>query len=214
MITKLKNNLEKDLPGIKSWKRMAVKSEEGESIESESLEKYARILSKEKLISMKKAAVLLALFKKGTEWYFPLIRRPMHERNHPGQIALPGGAKEKDEKLDYTAIREAFEEVGIEAQSVEIIGQLTPLPVPVSGYLIYPFIGILKKEPKWILNESEVDELIITKVSELIDEDNYYSETWQLHGKNVEVPHFRINNKIIWGATASVLNEFIDLTKN
>ena len=214
MITKLKNNLEKDLPGIKSWKRMAVMSEEGESIESESLEKYERILSKEKLISMKKAAVLLALFKKGKEWYFPLIRRPMHERNHPGQIALPGGAKEKDEELDYTAVREAFEEIGIEAQSVEIIGQLTPLPVPVSGYLIYPFIGILKKEPKWILNESEVDELIITKVSELIDDANYYSETWQLHGKNVKVPHFRINNKVIWGATASVLNEFIDLTKN
>ena len=71
MITKLKNNLEKDLPGIKSWKRMAVKSEEGESIESESLEKYERILSKEKLISMKKAAVLLALFKRGKEWYSP-----------------------------------------------------------------------------------------------------------------------------------------------
>jgi 8-oxo-dGTP pyrophosphatase MutT (NUDIX family) len=137
----------------------------------------------------------------------------MHERNHPGQIALPGGAKEEGEELDYTAVREASEEVGIEVQSVEIIGKLTPLPVPVSGYLIYPFIGILKKEPEWILNKSEVDELIITKVSELIDEDNYYSETWQLHGNNVEVPHFRIKNKVIWGATASVLNEFIDLTK-
>ena len=190
---------------------MAVKSEKDGILESESLEKYERILSKEKLASMKKAAVLLALFKKNNEWYFPLIKRPMHERNHPGQIALPGGAKEDDEKLNYTAIREAFEEIGIKTESVDIIGKLTPLPVPVSGYLIYPFIGILKKEPKWILNEDEVDELIITKVSELVNADNYYSETWELHGNKVEVPHFRINDHVIWGATASVLSEFIDL---
>jgi|TARA_B110000263_G_scaffold96876_1_gene84592 8-oxo-dGTP pyrophosphatase MutT (NUDIX family) len=211
LITKLKNNLKNELPGINSWKRMAVKSEKDGILESESLEKYERILSKEKLASMKKAAVLLALFKKNNEWYFPLIKRPMHERNHPGQIALPGGAKEEDEKLNYTAIREAFEEVGIKTESVDIIGKLTPLPVPVSGYLIYPFIGILKKEPKWILNEDEVDELIITKVSELVNTDNYYSETWELHGNKVEVPHFRINDHVIWGATASVLSEFIDL---
>ena len=190
---------------------MAVKSEKDGILESESLEKYERILSKEKLASMKKAAVLLALFNKNNEWCFPLIKRPMHERNHPGQIALPGGAKEDDEKLNYTAIREAFEEVGIKTESVDIIGKLTPLPVPVSGYLIYPFIGILKKEPKWILNEDEVDELIITKVSELVNADNYYSETWELHGNKVEVPHFRINDHVIWGATASVLSEFIDL---
>ena len=190
---------------------MAVKSEKGENIESESLEKYERILSKEKLVLMKKAAVLLALFKKDNEWYFPLIKRPMHERNHPGQIALPGGAKEEGEKLEYTAVREAFEEVGIKIESVEIIGQLTPLPVPVSGYLIYPFVGVLRKEPEWILNESEVDELIITKVSEVINTENYYSEIWELHGSKVEVPHFRIENKVIWGATASVLSEFIDL---
>ena len=190
---------------------MAVKSEKDGILESESLEKYERILSKEKLASMKKAAVLLALFNKNNEWCFPLIKRPMHERNHPGQIALPGGAKEDDQKLNYTAIREAFEEVGIKTESVDIIGKLTPLPVPVSGYLIYPFIGILKKEPKWILNEDEVDELIITKVSELVNADNYYSETWELHGNKVEVPHFRINDHVIWGATASVLSEFIDL---
>ena len=211
VITKLRNSLKRELPGIKSWKRMSVKSETGESIESESLEKYERILSKVKLDSMKKAAVLLALFKKNDEWYFPLIKRPMHERNHPGQIALPGGAKEKNEKIVYTAIREAFEEVGIEIKNRDIMGQLTPLPVPVSGYLIYPFIGLLEKEPKWVLNEDEVDKLIVTKVSDLIDADNNYSETWELHGNKVEVPHFRIKDNAIWGATASVLSEFIDL---
>lgn len=190
---------------------MAVKSKEGKNIESESLEKYERILTKEKLNSMKKAAVLLALYKKDNEWHFPLIKRPMHERNHPGQIALPGGAKENNEELEYTAVREAFEEVGIKIENVNVIGQLTPMPVPISGYLIYPFVGVLKREPEWILNKKEVDELIIVKVSELIRADNNYSEIWELHGKNVEVPHFRIEEKVVWGATASVLSEFLDL---
>jgi len=190
---------------------MAVKSKEGKNIESESLEKYERILTKEKLNSMKKAAVLLALYKKDNEWHFPLIKRPMHERNHPGQIALPGGAKDNNEELEHTAVREAFEEVGIKIENVNVIGQLTPMPVPVSGYLVYPFIGVLKKEPEWILNKKEVDELIIVKVSELIRADNNYSEIWELHGKNVEVPHFRIEERVVWGATASVLSEFLDL---
>jgi len=211
LIDKLKNNLKYELPGINSWKRMAVKSKEGKNIESESLEKYERILTKEKLKSMKKAAVLLALYKKDNEWHFPLIKRPMHERNHPGQIALPGGAKENIEELEYTAVREAFEEVGIKIEDVNIIGQLTPMPVPVSGYLVYPFVGVLKREPEWILNKKEVDELIIVKVSELIRADNNYSEIWELHGKNVEVPHFRIEERVVWGATASVLSEFLDL---
>jgi len=211
LIDKLKNNLKYELPGINSWKRMAVKSKEGNNIESESLEKYERILTKEKLKSMKKAAVLLALYKKDNEWCFPLIKRPMHERNHPGQIALPGGAKENIEELEYTAVREAFEEVGIKIEDVNVIGQLTPMPVPVSGYLIYPFVGVLKREPEWILNKKEVDELIIVKVSELIRADNNYSEIWELHGKNVEVPHFRIEERVVWGATASVLSEFLDL---
>ena len=109
-------------------------------------------LSKEKLGKMKTAAVLIGLFEKENEWYFPLIKRPMHEKNHPGQIALPGGAKERGEDLQETARREAFEEVGIPPEKVKMIGKLTPLPVPVSNYLIHPFVGILKEEPDWKIN--------------------------------------------------------------
>ena len=139
LIERLQQRLKEELPGIKSWDRMAVKSKKGESIESESLQKYSDWITEEKLSSMKKAAVLIGLYKKDNDWYFPLIKRPMHEKNHPGQIALPGGAMEKDENLDNTALREASEEVGIIPKNVNIIGKLTPLPVPVSNYLIHPF---------------------------------------------------------------------------
>ena len=213
MIQKLQKRLEGKLPGIKSWNRMAVKSRKGESIESESLQKYRDWISKDKLSNMRKAAVLIGLFKKNDEWCFSLIRRPMNEKNHPGQIALPGGAMEKNETLMNTALREAFEEVGINPEDVEIIGQLTPIPVPVSEYLIYPFVGVIDYEPEWVLNEDEVEELLVLKMSELISSDNGYTEMWNLRGNRVEVPIFKVMNETVWGATAAVLSELIDIAK-
>ena len=213
MIKKLQQKLAGELPGIKSWERMAVKSQEGENIDSESLQKYSNWLSKEKMDSMKKAAVLIAFFKKDDDWFLPLIKRPMHEKNHPGQIALPGGAMEPNERLETTALREAFEEVGIIPEKVKIIGKLTPLPVPVSKYLIYPFVGIIEKEPKWIINDDEVEELLLLKFKELVKADNGYSENWELRGNEVNVPIFKIRKKTIWGATATVLCELLDLAK-
>ena len=213
LINKLRDSLAKELPGIKSWERMAVKSQEGNSIESESLQKYSKWLTEEKLSVMKTAAVLIGFFEKGNNWYFPLIKRPMHEKNHPGQIALPGGARENNETLEKTALREAFEEVGIIPNNVEIIGKLTPLPVPVSNYLIYPFVGIINKEPEWKINKDEVAELIILKLDDLIEADNGYSENWDLRGNKVKVPVFKLSDKTIWGATATVLCEMLDLIK-
>ena len=213
LIKKLRDSLAKELPGIKSWERMAVKSQEGNSIESESLQKYSKWLNEEKLSVMKTAAVLIGFFEKGNNWYFPLIKRPMHEKNHPGQIALPGGARENNETLEETALREAFEEVGIIPNNVEIIGKLTPLPVPVSNYLIYPFVGIINKEPEWKINKDEVAELIILKLDDLIEADNGYSENWDLRGNKVKVPVFKLSDKTIWGATATVLCEMLDLIK-
>ncbi|OIR16154.1 MAG: hypothetical protein BEU04_04975 [Marine Group III euryarchaeote CG-Bathy1] len=213
MIQKLQKKLEGKLPGIESWKRMAVKSGKGESIESESLQKYSDWISKDKLNDMRKAAVLIGLFKKNDEWCFSLIRRPMNEKNHPGQIALPGGAREKNENLMNTALREAFEEVGIKPEDVQIIGQLTPIPVPVSEYLIYPFVGVIDYEPEWVINEDEVEELFILRMSELISSDNGYTETWDLRGNKVEVPIFKVMNETVWGATAAVLSELIDIAK-
>jgi len=213
LIKKLRDSLAKELPGIKSWERMAVKSQDGNSIESESLQKYSKWLTEEKLSVMKTAAVLIGFFEKENNWHFPLIKRPMHEKNHPGQIALPGGAREKNETLEETALREAFEEVGIIPNNVEIIGKLTPLPVPVSNYLIYPFVGIINKEPEWKINDDEVAELMILKLDDLIEADNGYSENWDLRGNKVKVPVFKLSDKTIWGATATVLCEMLDLIK-
>ena len=212
MIENIKENLELKLPGILSWNRMAVKPINDNNIDNEKIIKYEELLSENKLSEMKQAAVLVCFFKKNGEYHIPLIRRPMHEKNHPGQIALPGGAMEENETLENTALREAFEEVGIIPENVEIIGKMTPLPVPVSKYLISPFIGVAKHEPKWNINKQEVDELIILKFKNLIDSNNGYYEDWNLNGNTIRVPIFKVMNKEIWGATAAVLSELLDIS--
>tara|TARA_A100001011_G_C14084409_1_gene745882 strand:- start:21 stop:671 length:651 start_codon:yes stop_codon:yes gene_type:complete len=213
LISNIKDNLEVELPGIKSWNRMAVEPIQNNRNINERIINYKEWSSKENVKNMKKAAVLVCFFRRDEEYYFPLIKRPMHERNHPGQIALPGGSMDKNETLEMTALRESFEEVGIESNEVKIIGQMTPLPVPVSKYLIYPFIGTTENEPYWKLNDKEVDELILLKFNDLIKSDNGYYEDWTREDNQIRVPIFKIVNTRIWGATAAILSELIDLSK-
>ncbi|OIR12641.1 MAG: hypothetical protein BEU03_00380 [Marine Group III euryarchaeote CG-Epi6] len=213
MIEDIRTNLKTKLSGIDSWNRMAVKPIKNDIINNEKLIDYSKLLSKDNLVKMKKASVLVCFFEKDGHFYFPLIRRPMHENNHPGQIALPGGSREDGETLEKTALREALEEVGILPKNVDVIGQMTPLPVPVSKYIIYPFIGITKDEPKWNLNDREVDELIVLRFDKLLRADNGYYEDWTIKENNLRVPIFKIENMEIWGATAAILSELIDLSK-
>tara|TARA_Y100000588_G_scaffold136794_1_gene150519 strand:- start:251 stop:883 length:633 start_codon:yes stop_codon:yes gene_type:complete len=210
VIDRIKKNLNGDLPGVNSWAKMTVRSVKDEKDNLEILNDW---LSKENLKSLKDAAILVALFEKDGEYCFPMIKRPENVKNHPGQIALPGGAKEKEESLEETALREAQEEIGIDTDKVEIIGKLTPIPVPVSGYLVQTYIGIIDEEPNWKLSKDEVADFFILKLSELLDADNEYYEKWNLRGFDAKVPIFKIGDLKIWGATASVLSEFIELTK-
>ena len=210
MIDRIKKNLNGDLPGVNSWAKMTVRSVKDEKDNLEILNDW---LSKENLKSLKDAAILVALFEKDGEYCFPMIKRPENVKNHPGQIALPGGAKEEEESLEETALREAQEEIGIDTTKVEIIGKLTPIPVPVSGYLVQTYIGIIDEEPEWKLSKDEVADFFILKLSELIGADNGYYEKWNLRGFDAKVPIFKIGNLKIWGATASVLSELIELTK-
>ena len=210
MIDRIKKNLNGELPGVNSWAKMTVRSVKDEKDNLEILNDW---LSKENLKSLKDAAILVALFEKDGEYCFPMIKRPENVKNHPGQIALPGGAKEEEESLEETALREAQEEIGIDTDKVEIIGKLTPIPVPVSGYLVQTYIGIIDEEPEWKLSNDEVADFFILKLSELIGADNGYYEKWNLRGFDAKVPIFKIGDLKIWGATASVLSEFIELTK-
>ncbi|MEN8185931.1 MAG: CoA pyrophosphatase [Bacteroidota bacterium] len=168
-----------------------------------------------KELSPKKAAVL-ALFYPNfkNETCFLLTLRASYQGLHAAQISFPGGKfDEIDKSLEYTALRETHEEVGIPASSVKIIKEMTQTFIAPSNFLVNPFLGTLDFTPKFIKN-SEVEEIIEVKVSDLLDDSTITTKNLSTsYMKNIDVPCFNLNNYIVWGATAMMLSEIKDLLK-
>lgn len=127
---------------------------------------------------------------------------------HPGQISLPGGIQESGESLVETALRESQEEVGLDPANTRILGSLSPVFIPASGFLLHPYIGACEQAPRFQIND-EVARLLQVPVSDLEDPARLESEIRHLRGRDYEVPYFRLNGEKIWGATAMVLSEFL-----
>jgi len=164
--------------------------------------------------SIKQSSVLMLLFPFNEKIHTCLIRRPSSMRNHGGQIAFPGGRNEpSDKNLIETALRESFEEIGTESNQLEIIGALTPLYVNVSNFRINPFIGWSDKLPQFKIDSSEVDELFILPVERfLIKTSNQFRDVTTING-TFSVPGFYIDQLFVWGATAMIISEFIEVLK-
>ena len=160
------------------------------------------------------AAVLILLYLEDNEIYFFLTKRTDELENHKGQISLPGGTQEGNEKLIDTALRETQEEIGINKTSISIIGKITPLFVPVTGFMIYPFIGysLNKLDPK--LDPIEVEAIFSVNISDLLNKENRTIEQRNIRGYDVQVPYFKLNDYKVWGATSMILSEFRDLIKS
>ncbi|PIZ66809.1 MAG: CoA pyrophosphatase [Candidatus Marinimicrobia bacterium CG_4_10_14_0_2_um_filter_48_9] len=159
--------------------------------------------------NLKPAAVLIALFEaNGTEWRFPLIQRVEDGLAHSGQIALPGGRLEVGETVEMAALREAEEEIGLDSSSVTVIGNLSPLPIPVSGFLVHPVVGVLTHEPIWRPQRGEVETVFTVSVSDLMDEAKRATEVRHFREQPFTVPYFHFEPYKVWGATAMILSEF------
>ena len=154
------------------------------------------------------AAVLIALYPAIDGWRFPLIRRVDDGYVHSGQIGFPGGRIEAGESIVDAALREAYEEIGLEPQLAYVVGRLTALPIPVSGNLVHPVVCVLDDEPTWQQNPREVQELLSVKVIDLLNDANKVVETWQFRKEPRLVPFFLLNDQKVWGATAMMLSEF------
>ncbi len=147
------------------------------------------------------------------ELHFVLIRRPEYPGGvHSGQISLPGGRREEGESLPATALREAAEEIGLIPETVEIVGQLSPLYTPPSNFYIFPFVAFSLSQPMFQPNPYEVAELIETPLSLLLDSANRKEEIryFQNYGER-RIPFFDIFGHQVWGATAMILSEFLAL---
>ena len=159
------------------------------------------------------SAVLILLYEENGVICFTLTERTQTVEHHRGQISLPGGARETDEKLSSTAIRETQEEIGIYADDVDIIGALSPLFVPVTGFIINPFVGIINENFDPQPAPEEVETVISVHVNELLNDDNELQEKRNLRGYDMNIPYFLLSGHKVWGATAMILSEFKTVLK-
>lgn len=157
----------------------------------------------------RKSCVLMLFYPKENIPYLAFILRPDYEGVHSGQIGFPGGKiEEADLTLADTALREAREEIGIEISSVNIIKQLTALYIPVSNYLVFPFVGITNQYPAFKIDPKEVKQLIEMPISEIFRTDIKNTIQIKINDNNtIEAPCYTILEHKIWGATAMMLSE-------
>ena len=191
--------LSKNLPGAVSHKKMLPPN------------RILQVAPNEK-ITLKQSSVLLLLFVENNELTTCLIKRPAHMKYHAGQIALPGGRIEKGETTIETALRETFEEIGIQSNEIEILGSLSDFYVEVSRFQIHPFVGWLHKKPEFKINPDEVEKTIMFPVRKFKAPFNEV-ELDTFSGK-LKAPCIKFNGEIIWGATAMILSEFADVLEH
>ena len=125
--------------------------------------------------------------------------------------SLPGGRSDEDESYVETALRETKEEVGIEPESIEILGMLSDLYVSHSNNLVKPVVGYMPAIPELTTNPAEVEEAFTVEVKSLAAKKNLTVENWDLKKYSYEVPYWDIHEVPLWGATAMILNELLDL---
>jgi 8-oxo-dGTP pyrophosphatase MutT (NUDIX family) len=162
------------------------------------------------------ASTLLLIYPKDGETFFCLIERQEYEGTHSNQISFPGGKNESGESMKETALRETMEEIGVDPISINIIGELSQVFVPPSNFLIHPFVGYCDFTPDFRANEREVKRIIEVNIDELFKKDVIKIKKMSFKKSsgnvNFEVPYLDLNNKIVWGATSVILNEFRKLT--
>ncbi len=157
------------------------------------------------------AAALMLVYPGADGPAIPLTVRASGLARHAGQISLPGGAADPGETLAETALREAQEEIGIDPSRVQILGELTPVHVLVSGFTLHPVVGVTHERPAFEPAAGEVAEILEVSLDYLRDASSIRRGTRVREGVAVEYPYFDLLGHQVWGATAMVLGEFICL---
>lgn len=202
-IDSLQLKLKGNLPGLSSQIKMAPAHREMELMKVD----YQKF-------NPKLSAVIILLYHENSSLKIIFIRRSVYVGLHSGQIAFPGGKYEKrDKNLLETAKREMEEELGISRNSYQILGQLTDLYVPPSNFLLRSYLAYTEDKPQIIIDEREVQDVLIFDFEQFKQSDVIKLGDFKAHNseKLIKAPYYGIDGNIIWGATAMVMSELIDL---
>ncbi|MDF1513375.1 MAG: CoA pyrophosphatase [Anaerolineae bacterium] len=193
----LKNALEAPLPGEPAHLKMAPPNR----ISQPSPGKETRT-----------SAVLILLYPTPDGIVIPFTLRLDTLAHHPGEICFPGGGVEEgDSTLEFTALRETAEELGLDPSSVQILGSLTPLYVSASRNFVHPIVGWVSSRPVYSPSSLEVERIIEIQIERLIDRQNIGTHYRQRGREVLTAPCYRINSDSIWGATAMILSELLTI---
>ena len=157
------------------------------------------------------AAALLLIYPGASGPAIPLTVRASGLARHAGQISLPGGAADPGETLAETALREAHEEIAIDPLRVQVLGELTPVHVLVSGFTLHPVVGVMHERPVFRAAAGEVAEILEVSLDDLQDASKIRRGTRIREGVAVEYPYYDLLGHQVWGATAMILGEFVCL---
>lgn len=161
-----------------------------------------------------RAAVLIPLYLKNGEYFVIFTRRTHNVSTHKGQISFPGGVRDQtDASLLDTALRESLEEVGIATNAVDVLGRLDDFSTHVSYFVISPFVGLIPWPYQFTISESETAEIIHVPVSALLDLTCMSEGNEIVEDTLVPACFFTYKGNIIWGATARILQQFLEIWK-
>jgi 8-oxo-dGTP pyrophosphatase MutT (NUDIX family) len=158
------------------------------------------------------SAVLLPIYYKQGQYYLLFTKRTQEVKDHKSQISFPGGAYQpEDETLVNTALRECAEEIGLMAGDVEVLGELDDFVTQTSGYIISPFVAIIPWPYQFKVNREEIEEIIEIPLSALLKMGRLHLETRIIDGEEITSFFYHYQGRVIWGATARILNQFLDI---
>ncbi|MGO3184038.1 MAG: NUDIX hydrolase [Aequorivita sp.] len=191
----------------------------GESVQFKMapIERLQELKRDAKNIDTARRAGVMSLFypSEDFETRLILILRKTYKGVHSAQVGFPGGKLElEDNGIEDAALRETEEEVGVSRKTISVLKKMTEIYIPPSNFFVQPFLGITTKLPKFVAQEDEVEALIEVTLQDFMDDVNITTETLTTsYATSLEVPAFKLNGHIVWGATAMMLNEVRELLK-